>query len=206
MRSQSTQFHDHTHDSYGDDNDGDTSVTVKKQRKISGVDFCSARNAERMFKNLIELRHMTSSRQKSMEMLEHDYSTNDNFVGIEKMQCSDDDEDVVGKVSSKYSRPKQQLMVDQVIGPISRARKPRKGYYTKAENLRRNQQFNFQSISDSIHAEKEKDIEYVWLDALKNFAEQNQFLTEFIICLPLVLMTLYIFFVEKGTIFKLKSV
>ena len=44
-----------------------------------------------------------------------------------------------------------------------------------------------------------------WVQALIGFAEQHGILVEVIICLPLLLMTLYILVVEQGTIFKYEN-
>ena len=41
-----------------------------------------------------------------------------------------------------------------------------------------------------------------WLQSLIDFAERQEMLVEFIICLPLLLMTLYILIVEQGSLVK----
>ena len=48
-------------------------------------------------------------------------------------------------------------------------------------------------------------VETKWVQALIGFAEQHGILVEIIICLPLLLMTLYILVVEQGTIFKYEN-
>ena len=171
----------------------------------SGGDFCNASKAQKMFKNLTEL-HQNFEGKKSAGKTNESYFRLNDGIGYSRMGLKRKNKATTSLVQNEFE-------CDGIVGktgPVYNRPVDSSEFYKQITQQLHEESNTKPPTPQIIEVEDKENIldqnnQNEWLQPMIDFAEQHEILVEFIICLPFLLMTLYILIVEQRSLFKYGS-
>ena len=189
---------------------------LPKSHKASGGDFCNARKARQMFKNLTELRQNSDRRQSAINTIEierpllmeknrrlGDIANQSNGFRAEDVDFSFPGDNL------RFSEEEDTVAVEEAMANGEGRLDSSEIYRKITKQIQKQQKESHRVPTDqpmqtrgTAIVEPERN---VWLQSMIDFAEQHVMLVELLLCLPMVLMALYILIVEQGSLCKFSN-